>query len=389
MSDKIKIAYFVTSLESGGTERQLALLLEGLRDVQYEKHVITLSGSGPLEERFRACTKSITDLKYPRLRQNGKIVWKNLPSSVTSVFRLAKVLRKLRPDILHTLIPVCNVMGAFAAKLARIPVLICSRLSLGNYRDEKLFFAKLENFTDDWFTLIHCKSEGIKDDVMRREPVDPDRLRVIYNGIRADAYSHPFDKEPLRDELGLAIGQPVIGMVANLRGYKGHADVINAMPAILAKHPDTKFLFIGRDDGIAENLLEQARQLGVSNHLVLAGERHDVPKLLQLMTILVSASHEEGFSNTIIEAMASGLPVVATNVGGNIEQVADGITGYLVHPHNPTEIAEAVNRLLDDPLHAQKMGRHGNLRVARNFAHSAVVEQMEQLYRDAIDMETD
>src|SRR5688572_24486749 len=135
-STKIRIVYFVTSLESGGTERQLALLLEGLSDARYEKHVICLSGLGPLEERFRACTSSIVDLKYPRLRQNGKFIWKNIPTAGTSVTRLARLLRKMKPDILHTLIPVCNVMGAVASRIARVPVLVCSRLSLGNYRDD-------------------------------------------------------------------------------------------------------------------------------------------------------------------------------------------------------------------------------------------------------------
>jgi len=388
MTDKIRIVYFITSLESGGTERQLALLLEGLSSQKYEKHIICLSGLGPLKEQFQKVTNSITDLRYPRLRHNGRFIWKNLPSAVTAVFRLRRVLRMLKPDILHTLIPVCNVMGAFAAKLAKVPVLVSSRLSLGNYRDQKPAFARLENWTTPWFTLIHCKSEGIKTDVIQREPVDPDRIRVIYNGFKSDTFGIPFDREPLRESVGIKLGEPVIGMVANLRGYKGHHDVVAAIPAVLRLYPGTRFLFIGRDDGVKADLIKQAGSLGVENHIIFAGERHDVPKLLQLMTILVSASHEEGFSNTIIEAMASGLPVIATRVGGNLEQVADGITGILVSPHSPSDIAEAINRLLDDPDYAHKMGRQGHLRVERNFSLKAVVEQMEEFYREAIDLES-
>jgi glycosyltransferase involved in cell wall biosynthesis len=388
MTEKIRIVYFITSLEGGGTERQLALMLEGLPDVSYEKHIVCLSGLGPLQDKFAEVSASITDLKYPRLRHNGRFVWKNLPSTVTSVMKLVRILKKLRPDILHTLIPVCNVMGSIAGKLAGVPVIVCSRLSLGNYRDSNVIFAKLENFTDRFFTLFHCKSEGIKDDVMRREPVDPDLLRVIYNGTKLENYSPAFDKEPLRESLGLRQNEPLVGMVANLRPYKGHHDVVSAMPLVLRNHPRTQFLFVGRDDGVKQELQGLAVSLGVAEHLHFTGERHDVPKLLQLMTLLVSASHEEGFSNTIIEAMAAGLPVVATRVGGNIEQVADGITGYLVEPHSPKEIAEAVNELLDDPALAQKMGRHGNLRVARNFSHKAVTEQIKEFYRDAIELES-
>jgi glycosyltransferase involved in cell wall biosynthesis len=269
-----------------------------------------------------------------------------------------------------------------------VPVIVCSRLSLGNYRDEKPIFARLEDFTDRFFTLIHCKSQGIRDDVMRREPVDPDDLRVIYNGINTDAFCRPFNKDPLREELGLSVEQPVVGMVANLKAYKGHIDLINAAPAVLHEHPETRFLFVGRDDGIQGELLQKAEDLGILDHIIFAGERHDVPRVLQLMTILVSASHEEGFSNTILEAMASGLPVIATRVGGNLEQVADGLSGYLVNPSAPGELAESINILLSDRLLAEKMGRHGSTRAARNFSHTAISEQMQEFYREAIAIES-
>lgn len=384
MTEKVRIIYFITSLESGGTERQLALLLESLPSAKYEKHVVCLSGLGPLAERFRACTTSISDLKYPRLRRNGKLIWKNLPSTVLSVLRLHRTLRRLRPDILHTLIPVCNVMGSIAGKLARVPVIVCSRLSLGNYRDTNRLFAQLENFTDRFFVLIHCKSIGIKDDVVRREPVDPDDLKVIYNGINAEKYGQPFHKDPLRKELRLEPDSPVIGMVANLRPYKGHADMIEAMPAVLRRHPRVRFLFIGRDDGIQAQLRTRAAELGVDSAITWAGERNDVPKLLQLMNLLVSASHEEGFSNTILEAMASALPVIATHVGGNIEQVADGITGILVPPSSPESLANAMIAILDDPPYGEKMGRHGYRRITHNFSQTAIAQQMEEFYQEAI-----
>lgn len=389
MNEKIRIAYFITSLESGGTERQLALLLENLPSQRYEKHVVCLSGYGPLLERFQACTDTVYDINYPRLRHNGKIIWKNLPSAVTSVFRLARLLRRIRPDILHTLIPVCNVMGAFAAKLARVPVLVSSRLSLGNYRDSNRLFARLEDFTDRYFALIHCKSHGIEDDVLRREPVDPDRLKVIYNGYRFDDSLRMFDKEPLRQSLGIALGIPVIGMVANLKPYKGHEDLLNSIPIILKKHPNARFLFIGRDDGILTELQELAEKLHISRHIIWAGERNDVPRLLTLMTLLVSASHEEGFSNSIVEAMAAALPVVATDVGGNKEQVADRITGYLVPPRSSKELAQAVIELLDDEERAKKMGRHGYYRAAQNFSIQKVVEQTEAFYKEAIELATE
>lgn len=387
MSDKIRIVYFVTSLESGGTERQLASLLEGLNNDVYEKHVICLSGFGVLEEQFRAATTSITDLRYARLRHNGRFVWKNLFSAFASIGRLYRLLRTIKPDILHTLIPVCNVMGAFAGKLASVPVLISSRLSLGNYRDKNKLFAKLEDITDSWFTFIHCKSLGIRNDVMEREPVDPDRLRVIYNGIHLGKYNVSFNRQHLLTEFEIGGHEPVIGMVANLKEYKGYEQMLEAMPSILQIHSDAKLLIVGRDDGIRPALEKLAEKGGITHSVVFAGERQDVPKLLQLMNVLVSASHEEGFSNTILEAMASNLPVVATHVGGNVEQVVDNVTGLLIPPRDTQALSEAVVKLLNDPDWANKLGRVGYARVAGNFSQGAVLEQMQQLYLEAIELE--
>lgn len=381
---KIRIVYFITSMESGGSERQLANLLSLLSSDEYEKHIICLSGYGILEERFRACCHKVYDLKYPRLRENGKFQWKRIPGVVKSFLALVKYLKQIKPDILHTFIPVCNVMGAFAGKLSSVKIIVSSRLSLGKYRDHNKIFALLEDFSDRFFTLIHCKSEGIKTDIATREPINYDRIRVIYNGIDLSKFSKNVDKEVIRNQLGVYQGDLVIGIIANLKPYKGHADLIEALPRIVSVFPKVKLVAIGRDDGIAKELTKQAKTLGVEDAVILTGEKDNVSDLIHVFTLLVSASHEEGFSNVILEAMAAGLPVVATDVGGNPEAVNDQITGLLVPPKNPAALAAAINQILNNPTEGKLMGIRGRQRVEDLFSNEAMVQKTKAFYREAI-----
>lgn len=380
----IKIAYFITSLEVGGSERQLAALLKGLPDNQYEKHVICLSGFGQMEAEVRPVVKALYDLGWPRLRVDGKLQPKRLFPAAKVLPRLVRTLRKIRPDILHTMIPVCNVMGAIAGRIARVPHIVCTKLSLGDYRDKNQVLAKLENFTDPVFDLVHCKSEGIRSDVASREPIDIDLMRVIYNGLRTAPYYRRAPTARLREELGIPEHAPVLGSVANLHRYKGHLDIVAAAPQLLAQVPDCYFLFVGRDAGAAAEIEAEAERLGVRERIILTGERDDVPQLLQCMNVFVLASHEEGFSNAILEAMATALPVIATRVGGNPEAVADEITGFLVPPRDGAAIAEAAIPLLRNPELARDMGERGRKRVADRFSYEAMILGMQTFYAEAL-----
>jgi len=382
LSVVLRIAYLITSLEIGGSERQLAALLKGLPGNTYEKHVICLSGFGELEGEVRQHVAALYDLRWPRLRKHGKLQPRRMPAAAATLPRLVKLLRQIRPDVFHTMIPVCNVMGAVAGRLARVPHLVCTRLSLGDYRDKNRVLARLENLTDSSFELVHCKSEGIRDDVARREPIDIDRMRVVYNGIRTAAYYRKAPVPELLADLGIPRDAKVLGSVANLHTYKGHLDILAAAPEILSKVPDAYFLFVGRDAGAGADIQAEAAKLNIRDRVILTGQREDVPQLLQCMHVFVLASHEEGFSNAILEAMASALPVVATRVGGNGEAVLDQSTGFLVPPRQPAAIAEAVVPLLANAQLAADMGARGRKRVAEKFSYEAMIHGMQRFYAE-------
>lgn len=380
---RTRIAYFTASLEVGGSERQMVALNAGLPDDQYEKHIICLSGFGPLEADARATGATLHDVAYPRIRTAGTISLRSLPAALGALQRMVKLLREIQPDILHTMLPVCNVMGSVAGKFARVPHIVCTKLALGVYRDTSRLLPILEDMTDGLFDLVHCKSQGIVDDVTRREPIPVSKTRVVYNGLHALRYEN-VDGSIVRNEFGIAPDATVIGMVANLIPYKGHSDVIDAMPEIVAKYPTIRFLFVGRDTGILGSLREQARALGVLEHIVFTGERRDIPELMAAMDLFVSASHQEGFSNVLLEAMASGLPIVATRVGGNPEAVKDGVTGIIVAPHSARQIEQALMVMLGDREKAREMGQHGRARVSELFSYEAMISGLRMFYGEVL-----
>jgi glycosyltransferase involved in cell wall biosynthesis len=381
---KIKIVYLITSLDVGGSERQLVAWVRGLPKERYECHIICLSGFGPLEEQARAAGATLYDLRYPRKRAPGTIKGSTLPAAFAAWLRLVKLLRRLQPDIFHTQIPACNVLGGVAGRVAGVKRMICTKLALGHYRDKSRILARLENIVDPWFDLIHCKSRAIMEDVLRREPVSPQKLRLVYNGIDLSRFENLPAREEVRRALAISEDRFVVGTVANLIPYKGHEEIVDALALLHERWPRVIALWIGRDDGIAERLFEKARALGVVDQIMFLGPRSDVPQLLPAMDVLLSASHEEGFSNVILEGMAAALPVVATNVGGNPEAVLDGETGYIVEPRNPESIAAALEKLMQDPHQARQMGEKGAQRVRAEFSYEAMIKGLEGLYEELL-----
>ena len=380
----VRIAYLVPRLDVGGTERALVALLEGLPADRFEKHVICLSGYGPLEGAVRATGAELFDMGYARRRASGNGALRTALSFPAAMWRLCRHLRARRIRVLHTMIPACNVYGAIAARIARTPRVCCTKLSLGNYRDSMPLLARMEDLTGRWFHLVHCKSRGIAEDVARREPIPRARMRVVYNGIRVDEYGGPVARAAARRELGVPEDAHVVGVVANLNAYKGHSDLIEAARRIATQLPRMHLVFVGRDDGIGGTLRAQAAEAGLPGRVHLVGPRSDIPRVMSAFDVLVSASHEEGFSNVLLEGMASCLPVIASNVGGNPEAVDDGVTGIIVPPRDPDAMAAALARLANDAVTAREMGKRGRERARAMFSHEAMVAGMVAFYDELL-----
>jgi glycosyltransferase involved in cell wall biosynthesis len=228
---------------------------------------------------------------------------------------------------------------------------------------------------------VTVNSKAVSEDVIYRDKVDPRKLVLIYNGID----TVPFDsaasmRERIREEMGVRRSEAVVTVVANLIPYKGHSDFLKSAGMVADELTNVSFWLVGADRGIQSGLELTASRLGIGDRVNFMGERQDVPRVLAASDLSVLASHEEGFSNVILESMAAGLPVVATRVGGNPEAVLDGVTGWLVPPRRPEELATKMIDLLHDPEKAKKWGKRGRARVRDLFSVERMVAAHLELY---------
>jgi glycosyltransferase involved in cell wall biosynthesis len=215
------------------------------------------------------------------------------------------------------------------------------------------------------------------------EGVNAEKIRVIPNGIKVTKRSTPDGGMPVRGELGIDPAAPVVAVVCRLMSGKGVEFFLQAIPSVLARVPAARFLVIGDsylNPSYKLELRRQADALNLGDRVILTGQRNDVPAILDEVTLAVLPSLSEGFSNSLLEAMAARLPVIATNVGGNPEIVRDGETGILIPPRNVEALSRAMIAILESPELARRFGAAGQERVISRFSLDATVRQTQELY---------
>jgi glycosyltransferase involved in cell wall biosynthesis len=207
-------------------------------------------------------------------------------------------------------------------------------------------------------------------------------VEVIYNGEELEPFARA-DGRRFRQELGLG-GGPVVGMVGRLTPEKDHETLLRAAALLAPRWPRARFLVVGEDpdpgQGRRAALESLAAELGVAGRVVFTGQRDDIPEVMAGLDALVHCAHQEAFGRVLVEAMAAGLPVVATAVGGIPEVVIDGQTGVLVAEGDPPAVAGAVEGLFRAPARRQALGRAGRERAVRCFSLEAHVERVQALY---------
>jgi len=222
------------------------------------------------------------------------------------------------------------------------------------------------------------------EDVIQRDRINPAKLQLIYNGINTETFESAYsDRNRTRRALGIHAKEKVVICVANLIPYKGHSDLLKAARRVLDRNHDTKFLLVGEDRGIRHILDEEVQALAIDGNILFLGRRLDIASLFAASDISVLPSHEEGFSNVILESMAAGLAVVATHVGGNSESVIHGKTGWLVPPRQPDALADKIIDLLQDPKKTLLWGRRGRKRVQESFPVQKMIKKHLALYQSA------
>ncbi len=372
---RVRIIIVVNQLSLGGTERHLLQILPRLQRVLQQEHfdvsVIVIKGGGRLEEAFREAGVPVTapDPGLPNFMQR---IW--------SSFQIVKIIFE-RPDILHFFLPEAYLIGGVLSALCRQPITIMSRRSLNDYQKRYPIAAKIEHWLHKRTTVLIGNSRAVCRQLLD-EAEDASKIGLIYNGVDLDMVNQTVSRSTARKELNLAQDAVVLVIVANLIPYKGHEDLVKALHNIKHKMPQPwTLLCVGRDEGIGGGLEKRSNECGLRQNIQWLGELSDVSKYLAAADIGFLCSHEEGFSNSILEGMACSLPMIVTDVGGNAEAVIDGQTGIVVPTRSPSALGDAILKLaLDDSLRAT-LGEAARNRVETTFSLETCVISYARLYR--------
>lgn len=373
-----RVLFVLGSLAVGGTETQLALLAEGLTMRGWAVEIFLLEKSGALIERLEQAGVQVSDGGYATGRgpKIGKLV-----SVIGCELRLFWRALRSRPDVMHGFLPLANFMSALAARITFIPLLVTSKRALGNHQERLKVWKRLDRTANALSDVVTANSQAVARDTEARDNYDASRIVVIPNGLdfsRLDAAAGHRDEA--RDDLGLSSSDVAVVMVANLIHYKGHLDLIEAFARVASGDPRLKLFLIGQDRGVAKDLISRAAQLGVTDRINLLGSRDDVPRLLSAMDLGVLSSHEEGFSNALLEKLAAGLPVVATDAGGNREALAGMPDCVLVRPHDADDLARGLAEVIGS-LGADDRNRKIRQRsIHERYSVDAMVDAYERIY---------
>jgi glycosyltransferase involved in cell wall biosynthesis len=372
-----KVLYVIGSLGIGGAETQMAMLVSELIDRGWGCEVFVLEADGPLRRMLEARGAVIHDGGY----NSAAALPRKLLLLLRALLRLLVLVRRTKPIVLHAYLPLTNFMGAVAGSVAGAPKVITSRRALGTHQERRRYWKFFDLATNYFSDHVTVNSRAVWEDTVKRDAIDPVKLVHISNGLDASRYDMAAQsRESMRRALGLLDGQLGIVAVGNLLSYKGHHDLINALPTILNHKTNVLLFIVGEDRGIGSSLQNLTEELGISAHIQFLGHRSDVAQILAAMDIFVLPSHEEGFSNALLEAMASSLAIVATDVGGNREALDDGRLGVLVPSHDSDALAVAISNLLSDAAERQRFGRLANARVRTSYSVNEMVNAHIALY---------
>ncbi|MCG8430368.1 MAG: glycosyltransferase [Candidatus Omnitrophica bacterium] len=368
---RIPVLFIIDVLRDfGGAEKNLIQLVSGLNPTLYDPMVCCLKGGhvfGQLKDRGI----NVTDLQLKRIYS---------PRAFARAWSLVNLIRRKRVQVVVTYFESSDLWGGLIARLAGVPVVISNRRDMGFALKQRhvLIYRLINPFFDRIITVC----DAVKDALRRTEGVSENKLLTVYNGVEMNAH-RPSAK--LKESLGIGADEQVVAMVANLHPLKGYDHLLIAARMIIDAGKKPKFLFVGvSKNGYGDTLRRRADEFGISGNVIFAGYRKDVPALLACSDICVLASTTEGMSNAILEYMAAGKPVVATDVGGNAELVVDSETGFLVPARNPQALFRSISLLLENEDLKTQMGRKGRERAEAFFSTRTMLDKVEGLFQDLL-----
>jgi len=299
------------------------------------------------------------------------------PKVFRAISEILRIVKRLGIDIVHSQTRITQVIGFFVSKSCRVPlVTTCHGFFHKNIGRVLL---------PCWGDRVIAISDAVKENLINYFGVDKSRVSMIYNGIDVKRFLKDFqedEKDKLKDRFGIKRDYSVIGMIARFTPDKGHDVVLYAFYEILKEKPNVQLVFAG-DGEKRQDILKLAQALNLLDNVVFIKPQLSTVNILAVMDVFIfSPKRREGLGLALLEALASGKPVVATDVGGISSIVENNINGFLVEPSKPKALAESVLRLLKDKALYAKMAQAGRETVVKKFSINGMADRTEEVYKE-------
>src|SRR5574341_403397 len=372
----IKVAHIITKLALGGAQQNTLFTVSHLDPLRF--HPILIAGEpGLLDDEARGM-RGVEFHPIPSLVRPLRPT-----ADLRAMLALTRLLRRLRPTIVPTHSSKAGILGRWAAWLAGVPVIIHSIHGFGfTPAQHPLLRALLltaERLTARLTTRFIAVSEANRQRGIELRLFSGERCALIRSGVDLHLFRHTrVEVKKKKRDLGLEPDRPVVGMVAPLKPQKAPLDFVRVAALVHKVRPDVQFLEIG-DGELRPEVEAAAQREGLGDAFRLLGWRRDIPEVLRCLDVLALTSRWEGLPRVYLEALASGVPVIGTNVDGAAEVIRDGVNGYLVEPGDVGRMAKEVMALLRDPERARQMGRQAQA-LAEEFDIHYMVRRQEEEY---------
>jgi len=388
----LKIVHIITRMDMGGSAQNT--LLTALHHDSQHYNVWLIKGSTLESAMTKAETRLVEDQLETAKKRGIEII--DVPSLVRRIspindlralVALFRLMRKLEPHIVHTHTSKAGILGRLAAWMARVPIVIHTphgHVFYGHFgRSLSRIFLQMEKLLGriTHHQIALTPEEG--NDYLNLGVAKSKNISVIHSGVDLNCFKRSAtESNPKRNELAIPPNSLVVGYVGWLIPIKGVTYLVNAMAEVVQRHPNSLLVLVGKGDEKGEEetkLSKQVENLGIADHVRFLGWRPDVDEIMGCFDIFVLPSLNEGMGRVLVEAMATGLPIVASSVGGIPDLVKDGENGLLVPPADAGALKRAISDLLSDKAKRKRMGETGK-RMCRPYSVEAMVEKIDNLY---------
>lgn len=329
---KKKILHLITGLEIGGAEMMLQKTLPRMQG-DFDNRVCCIMGHGPIGEKLESAGVPVYYLNLRNI------------FDLNVIFRFKKIIHDFQPDLLITYLIHADLFGRVLGKIFGVKKIICSvRVKLIQWKYIPLLI--LDGLTSPLVTHYHFNSQTVALMYLKYFFLSKKKITVIPNGLEIEKYQIPVDRIAKCKEIGIPDNIPLIGCVGRLEKQKGHRYLLEAFETLLKN--TSAFLILIGDGSDREQLEILSKKLGIENSMKFLGVRNDIPEILQIMNIFVLPSLYEGMSNALMEAMASGIPIIATDIPENRELIENEVNGMLVPTKNSKKLAVAFEKNIND-----------------------------------------